>query len=41
MIKMQAIQMSQAGRASLSLAATQTAAARDADAAFDEAILRK
>ena len=41
MIKMEAIQMSQAGRASLSLAATQTAAARDADAAFDEAILRK
>jgi type IV secretion system protein VirB5 len=41
MLKMQAIQMAQAGQASLSLAATQTAAARDADASFANAILRK
>ena len=41
MLKMQAIQMAQAGQASLSLAATQTAAARDADASFADAILRK
>jgi type IV secretion system protein VirB5 len=41
MLKMQAIQMAQAGQASLSLAATQTAAARDADASFGNAILRK
>ncbi|RYF07220.1 MAG: type VI secretion protein, partial [Oxalobacteraceae bacterium] len=41
MLKMQAIQMAQAGQASLSLTATQTAAARDADASFASAILRK
>ena len=41
MLKMQAIQMAQAGQASLSLAATETAAARDADASFSSAILRK
>lgn len=41
MLKMQAIQMSQDGRAELSLAAAQAAADRDADATFDSAILRK
>ncbi len=40
MLKMQAIQMAQAGQASLSLTATETAAARDADASFSSAILR-
>jgi type IV secretion system protein VirB5 len=39
MIKMQAIQMVQYGQASLSLAATETAAARDADASFEAALL--
>lgn len=41
MLKMQAIQMAQAGQAALSLAATRSAAARDADATFANAILRK
>ena len=41
MVKMQAIQMAQSGQASLTLAATQAAAARDADASFGNAILRK
>lgn len=41
MLKMQAIRMSQEGQASLALAATEAAAARDADASFSGAILRK
>jgi len=37
-IKMQAIRMSQEGQASLALAATQTAAARDAEATFNDTL---
>ncbi len=38
MLKMQAIRMSQEGQASLALAATQTAAARDAEATFNDTL---
>jgi type IV secretion system protein VirB5 len=41
LLKMQAIQMAQQGQAALSLASVRAAAARDADATFASAILRK